>query len=145
MGDPPDSLKKSIDLARKLRISPKDVQKFEDCERVTDMLQEEHIDAIKDQGLQRTVRLMKREHGGIRAQHSEPFVKKAESLFRLLPRYDAVIDYHMLEQELEGVDDAEIDRLTDPGLKKLLLSVKHVHDKNHGKRKAKIFKEIVDP
>jgi len=138
-------LRKCVDLAKKLGIPAQDVQKFEDCERVTDMLQEEHIDAIRDAELQRVVRLMKREHKGIRAQHSEPFVKKAESLYGLLPSYDAVIDYHMLEQELESVDDATIDRVDDPGLKKLLLSVKHVHDKGHGKRKTKIYSAIVGP
>jgi hypothetical protein len=88
---------------------------------------------------------MKKEHGGIRAQHSEPFVKKTESLFQQLPRYDAVIDYHMLEQELETVDDTTIERVEDPRLRKLLLSVKHAHEKGHGKRKAEIYRSIVNP
>jgi len=134
-----------VRLAKKLGISADDVEKFEDCERVTDMLQDEYIEAIGDEELRRAVRLMKKEHAPIRAQHPEPFARKAESLYGLLPSYDAVIWYHRLEQGLEGVDGAALEQVRDPGMRSLLLAVKHVHDRGHGKRKAQIYRSIVDP
>jgi hypothetical protein len=144
MQGPPELLKKCLDLVNKLGISANDVQKFEDCERVTDMLQEEYIGAIKNAELRRVVQTMKKAHEGIRVQHSEPFVKKTESLYRLLPKYSAVLDYHVLEQTLETIDDSSLEQIKDPKLRKLLMTVKHVHGKGHGKRKAEIFRTIVE-
>lgn len=140
-----ERLNRCVDLARRLGITARDVERFEDCERVADMLQDEHIDAIRDEGLRRVVRQMRGEHSPIRASQSSSFARKAEALFALLPRPDAVIDYHSLEQELEAVGDGEIGSVEDRGMRELLHSIKHVHGAGHGRRKAEIFREIVDP
>jgi hypothetical protein len=93
--------------------------------------------------LRRVERLMKREHMTIRARRSEPFVKKARSLYSQFQRHEAAIEYRKLV--LEMVNDAEIDVIADPSSRGLLLSVKHVHEKDHGKGHAEIFKGVVYP
>jgi len=135
-------IEKCKKMVEKIGISTGQVQTYEDCERISDILCDDIVKLIDDVELRDTIIKMRKLHVGIRAEHAAPFIRKAKELYSKLPDRKSVLTYHELEQLLEKVDDAAIAR-EEPGMKDLLSAIKHVHDKGHAARKAEIFREIM--
>jgi len=130
-------------MAREIGITKDQVQEYEDCERISDILGDDIVRLIDDVELRTTIIKMRRLHRKIRAQHSAPFISKAKDLYGKLPAMEHVLAYHCLEQLLEKIDDSSIEAITDPEMRALMSSIKHVHDKGYAERKAQIFHEIM--
>jgi len=137
-----ESIKKCKKMVARIGIRTEQVQAYEDCERISDIICDDIVELIDDADLQDTIKKMRRLHAEIRAEHAAPFIKKAKELYGRLPDSKSVLTYHQVEQLLEKVDDAAIAG-EEPEMRDLLGAIKHVHDKGHAARKAEIFGEIM--
>lgn len=136
-------IRKCTKMVKKIGVSTEQVQVYEDCERISDMLCDDIVKVIDDAELRNTIKRMRRLHAKIRVQYAAPFIGKAKDLFKKLPNDKSVLTYHEIEQLLEKVDDEEIIKIEEPGMRALLDAIKHAHDKGHAERKAEIFEEIM--
>lgn len=139
MGKQPLASAKKI--VSELKLTPEDVDKYEECEIICDLIDREALREIEDEELRRILARMRALHAEVRKANYPAYAEAAKSLFDKLPNKNCVLKYHALEGLSREISDEEIRRIKDESLRYTLAKVKHVHD-NIAEKKANVIRRI---
>jgi hypothetical protein len=135
---PSDTLERLKRIICEIGLTPQNIMEFEDCEIISDLMEEEAVSSVKDEELRRVLGEMRRLHEGIRRRNYPEYQRAAEEIFSRIGRIDRVFKYHEAEQLAKSLGEEEVARVKDARLRDTYLALRHVHDGIAGK-KAKVL------
>ncbi len=134
-------VEKAVRIIREIELAPEDVEKYENCEIISDLLNNEMLGLIEDLDLRKVIRQMRNLHREIRKENYRGYVHTTKELFGKILRADYVLRYHQLEQLSNKLNDSEIKKIRDKKIREVLQKVKHVHE-NIADKKANLIKKM---
>ncbi|MFQ5711660.1 MAG: hypothetical protein ACE5GD_07770 [Candidatus Geothermarchaeales archaeon] len=132
---------RAVKLIRAIGLAEGDVDRFENCEMISDMVTEDMLELVDDRGLVETIKRMRDLHAHIRRANYEVYIEMAKKLFAEIGDRDNVLKYHELEQICQRIRDETLESIDDENLRKTLISVKRIHD-NIAERKAELIRRM---
>ncbi len=135
------SLKSARRIIVELKLMPEDVEKYEECEIISDLMDDEALKTVDDEALRKILVEMRALHAEVRRANYAAYADTAKSLFEKIPDRNYVLKYHALEGLSKEIGDEEIRRISDENIRNTLISVKHVHD-NIAEKKANVIRRI---
>jgi hypothetical protein len=138
---PEDAIKKATKIINEVRLTPQDVEAYERCEIISDLMDEDMLKQVDDEELRKILLKMRRMHMKVRRMNYAAYIHTARELFEKIPNKNYVLKYHELEQLSKEISEQDIKCIKDANIRKTLKKVKHVHDEIANK-KADVIRRI---
>jgi hypothetical protein len=123
--DPLERLKKIID---EIGLTPQNIMEFENCEIISDLMEEGAVSSVKDEELRRILSEMRRLHEGVRRSNYAEYHRAAEEIFSRIRKRDWVFRYHEAEQLAKTLGEKGMAGVKNERLRDTCLALRHVHD-----------------
>lgn len=123
-----DRLDRLRTIVDEIGLTPENIMEFEECEIVSDLMEEGAVLSLEDEELRGTILEMRRLHEGIRKSNHAEYQRLAEELFSKLGRREWALKYHEAEGLARSLSEGEVARLGDEGLRRAYAALRHVHD-----------------
>ncbi|MBI2911212.1 MAG: hypothetical protein HYY05_03655, partial [Chloroflexi bacterium] len=125
-------LQRAIAIVRQMGITPDNVQRFEDGERICSLIASKLAGQLYDE-IRRTAEWVSELHEGRRADRSEAYMRAARDVFANLPAggdapRETITTWHQLEQLCHGLGEEALSRIEEPAISDALRAVQHVHE-----------------
>lgn len=138
---PEELLQKATKIINEVKLTPQDVEAYERCEIISDLMDDEMLKQVDDEELREILQEMRRMHVEVRRMNYAAYIHMAKELFEKIPNKSYVLKYHELEQLSKEIGEQEIKRIKDVNARETLKKVKHVHDEIANK-KADVIRRI---
>jgi hypothetical protein len=136
-----DALRKATEIINELKLTPKDIDEYEDCEIISDLMDDDMISHVEDGEFRRVLQEMKRKHLEIRRMNYAAYIDMAKELFMKIPNMKYILRYHELEKLSKKFNDKGIEQIKDTDVKEILLKIVHVHD-DIANKKANVIRKV---
>ena len=128
MSAPSDQLERLKKIINEIGLTPQNIMEFEDCEIISDLMDEDAVSSVKDEELRRILGEMRRLHEWVRKINHAEYHRAAEEIFSRIGKRGWVFKYHKAEQLAESLGEEEMGGVKDAGLRDAFLALRHVHD-----------------
>jgi hypothetical protein len=135
-----DTIRKITKIINELKLNPKNVDEYEACEIISDLMEDDMIKYIEDKELRMVLQEMRRLHVEVRRMNYNAYIEMAKELLGKIPEMKYVLKYHELERLSKKINEKEIEQIRDTNVKDTLLKIVHVHDDIANKKAAVIRK-----
>jgi len=125
---PSDQHERLKKIINEIGLTPQNIMEFEDCEIISDLMEEDAVSSVKDEELRRILREMRRLHEGLRKINYTEYHRAAEEIFSRIEKRDWVFKYHEVEQLAKSLSEEEMARVKDARFRDTFLALRHVHD-----------------
>jgi len=134
-------VKAAAKIINELRLTPEEIEKYEECEIISDLMDEETLKSIDDEVLRKIILQMRTLHLEVRRMNYAAYIEMAKSLFGKIPNRNYVLKYHELEELSKKLNGDEIKKIREENVRDTLLNIKHVHN-NIAEKKANVIRRI---
>jgi len=115
-------------IIEEIKLTPENIDAYEDCEIITDLIDEDILNQINDQDFRKLLHNMRRLHSEVRRMNYPAYISMARELFRKIPDKNHILRYHEVEQLSKRIREQEIMQIKDVKLRETLERLKHIHD-----------------
>jgi len=115
-------------IIKEIKLTPENVDAYEDCEVIADLMNEDVLNEINDQDFRKLLQDMRRLHSEVRRMNYPVYVNIARELFEKIPDKNYILRYHEVEQLSRRIREQEIMQIKDAKLRETLERLKHIHD-----------------
>jgi hypothetical protein len=136
-----DAIRKATKIINELKLTPKSVEEYEDCEIISDLMDDEMMKHIEDEEFRRVLWEIRRLHVEVRRMNYAAYIDMAKELLGKIPDMRYVLRYHELERLSKKINENEIGQVRDANVRDTLVKVVHIHDDIVNK-KANVLKMI---
>jgi hypothetical protein len=136
-----DAIRKATKIINELKLTPKSVEEYEDCEIISDLMDDEMMKHIEDEEFRRVLWEIRRLHVEVRRMNYAAYIDMAKELLGKIPDMRYVLRYHELERLSKKINEDEIGQVRDANIRDTLVKVVHIHDDIVNK-KANVLKMI---
>lgn len=119
-------------------LTPKNIMQYEECEIITDLMDEDIINKVSDLQFRTLLKKMRALHEEIRKMNYEAYIRTAEEIYQRIPNKEDVLKYHDAEQISKILTDDDLIHIEDNRLRDTIRSLQHVHD-NIAEKKANVI------
>ena len=133
--------RKATKIINELKLTPKSVEEYEDCEIISDLMDDEMMKHIEDEEFRRVLWEIRRLHVEVRRMNYAAYIDMAKELLGKIPDMRYVLRYHELERLSKKINEDEIGQVRDANIRDTLVKVVHIHDDIVNK-KANVLKMI---
>jgi len=134
-------VEKAMKIISELRLTPKNINQYEECEIISDLLDGELLRYMTDEELRKIIQKMRDLHVEVRRMNYAAYIDMAKELFRKIPNRHYVLEYHELEQLSKKISDSEVKKIKEKNIREILDKVKHIHD-NIDEKKVNVIRRI---
>lgn len=135
-------LKRAVGIVEELGLTPQNMDLFEDCESVCDLVTPRASLAFTAPEIWETAHWVRLLHAGLFGAENQPYAEAARDIFAQLPSKgnakEVISTYHQLEQLHRHISEESLASLADARIKDTILALRHIHD-NPGERRARII------
>ena len=128
-------------IAKKIELRPDNIDSYENCEVMADLMDEPLVKEIQDEGLRKLIVEMRKLHREVRRANYPVYIETAKEIFDRISNRSYVIDYHRAEQLVKEIPEAAIQQIAEPTLRETLLRLKHIHN-NIAEKKATVLRSM---
>ena len=128
-------------IINEIKLTPENIDAYEDCEIITDLMDNDVLDEIDDQDFRRLLEDMRRLHSEVRRINYTVYINMARELFGKIPDKNCILRYHEVEQLSKRITEQEIMQIKDVRLRETLKRLKHIHD-DIATKKANIIRRM---
>lgn len=139
--DAKDLINKASKIVKRVKLTPKNMDSFEECEIIADLMDDEMVMQIDDEDLRGLIQKMRRMHLEVRRINYAAYIDTAREIFGRIADRSSVLQYHQAEQLVERISDEDINKIKDPELRETLFCLRHIHD-NIAEKKANVIRRI---
>ncbi|MDD1766816.1 MAG: hypothetical protein LUQ00_02740 [Candidatus Methanomethyliaceae archaeon] len=123
-----DAIRKATKIINELKLTPKGADEYEDCEIISDLMDDEMMKHIEDEEFRRVLWEIRRLHVEVRRMNYAAYIDMAKELLGKIPDMKYVLRYHELERLSKKINEKEIKLIRDPNVRDTLFKVVHIHD-----------------
>lgn len=134
-------MKSAVKIINELKLTLEEIEKYEDCEIISDLLDDENVKSIDDETLRKILIKMRDLHSEVRRNNYAAYTNMAKSLFEEIPNKTYILKYHTLEGLSNKISDNEIKQIKEKNIQNIIVKVKHIHD-NIAEKKANVIRQI---
>lgn len=128
-------------IIKEIKLTPENIDAYENCEIITDMMDEDVLNEINDQDFRKLLQDMRRLHSEVRRMNYPVYINMARELFEKIPDENYILRYHEVEQLSKRIKEQEIMQIKDVKLRETLERLKHIHD-DIAIKKANIIRKM---
>ena len=89
-------VKSAIKIIDELTLTAEDIEKYEECEIISDLMDGEILRSIDDETLRKILVKMRALHSEVRRMNYPAYIDMTKSLFEKIPKKNYVLKYHEL-------------------------------------------------
>lgn len=139
--DADDLINKASDIVKGIKLTPKNVDSYEECEIMADLMDDDMLKQIDDEDLRGLIQKMRRMHLEVRRFNYTTYLDTAREIFGRIADRSSILQYHQAEQLVKRISEEDICKIKDPELRETLLRLRHVHD-NIAEKKANVIRRM---
>lgn len=128
-------------IIKEIKLTPENIDAYENCEIITDMMDEDVLNEINDQDFRKLLQDTRRLHSEVRRMNYPVYINMARELFEKIPDENYILRYHEVEQLSKRIKEQEIMQIKDVKLRETLERLKHIHD-DIAIKKANIIRKM---
>lgn len=134
-------LKRAATIVEELGLTPENMDLFEDCEFICDLITPQASLAATAPDIWETAQWVRLLHTEFSAWKSQAYAEAARDIFATLPgngnAKEVITTYHQVEQLHRHVSEESLASLADARVRDAILALRHIHD-NPDERRARI-------
>lgn len=128
-------------IVKGIKLTPKNMDSYEDCEIMADLMDDEMLKQIDDEDLRGLIQQMRKMHLEVRRINYKVYIDTAREIFGRIANRSSVLQYHQAEQLVKRISEEDIGGVKDPELRETLFRLKHIHD-NIAEKKANVIRRM---
>ncbi|UCH38085.1 MAG: hypothetical protein JSV76_02680 [Candidatus Bathyarchaeota archaeon] len=128
-------------IIEEIGLTPKNIMQFEECEIITDLMDDDIVNEVPDQQFRILLKKMRALHEEIRKMNYGEYIQTAVDIYQRIPNKEDVLKYHDAEQISKLLTDTDLTCIQDNQLRNTIRALKHVHD-NIAEKKANVIRRM---
>ena len=122
------SIDEIVYTIKEIELKPDEVELFEDCESVTNIMIGQILEMLSDQEMKNDVLWLQEQHKKANAKRWTRIKELAENLFEEAGGSKRIKRYHSIEAACRNVSLEDIDTIEDAEIRETVLKVRYIHD-----------------
>ncbi|MDP2660902.1 MAG: hypothetical protein Q8R28_09260 [Dehalococcoidia bacterium] len=141
-------LKRAANTVEELGLTPENMDLFEDCEFICDLITPQASLSATAPDIWETAQWVRLLHMELSGGKNQAYAEAARDIFAKLPgngnAKEIITTYHQLEQLHRHVSEESLASIADARVRDTILALRHIHD-NPDERRAKIVERYKLP